>query len=77
MDGIDATIARKGDRTFYEVRVPVALVDLPKLEQGMAIGFALLVNDSDGKGREGFLEWACGIGRTKSSALFNWLVFGP
>jgi hypothetical protein len=33
-----------------------------------------VVNDNDGAGREGYIEWASGIGNGKDSALFRGFV---
>jgi len=31
----------------------------------------VLVNDNDGKGRKGWIEWGSGIGREKNPAKYN------
>ena len=36
-----------------------------------AFGFSVLVNDNDGKGRKGWIEWGSGIGRGKDPARFQ------
>ena len=33
----------------------------------------MLVNDNDGAGREGWVEYASGIGKTKDTTLFTFL----
>jgi hypothetical protein len=33
----------------------------------------MLVNDNDGTGRRGWMEYASGIGQTKNSTLFTYL----
>ncbi|MFD2328138.1 S-layer homology domain-containing protein [Cohnella sp. GCM10020058] len=35
------------------------------------LSFSLLVNDNDGAGRKGYIEWGSGIGGAKDSALFR------
>ncbi len=59
-------VSREGDRTRYELRVPLnGLV----AERELKVSF--LVNDADGAGREGWLEWTPGIGREKAPASFG------
>ncbi len=36
---------------------------------------SLLVNDNDGKGRKGWVEWTPGIGVTKNPSQFAAVVF--
>ena len=68
-DGVTAAVARDGDRTRYELRVP-----LDGLAAERALRASFLVNDADGAGREGWLEWTAGIGREKAPALFGDVV---
>ncbi|MFH0797286.1 MAG: sugar-binding protein [Candidatus Omnitrophota bacterium] len=42
---------------------------------GKIIGFSALVNDNDGQGRRGWLEWAGGIGYCEGSRLYGDLIF--
>lgn len=69
--GAEAVVRRAGARTRYEVRVPLA-----GLAPGRTLRASFLVNDADGAGREGFLEWTPGIGREKAPARFGALVLG-
>lgn len=64
--GATAAVRREGDRTRYELRVP-----LDGLAAGRALRASFLVNDADGAGREGWLEWTAGIGREKRPARFG------
>ena len=43
----------------------------PKL--GDKLGFSFLVNDNDGNGRRGWIEYASGIGESKNTTLFTYL----
>ena len=64
-------IVREGSVTRYELAIPlrdVALIDPAKTQ---AFGFSMLVNDNDGKGRKGWIEWGSGIGRGKYPAKFR------
>ena len=33
--------------------------------------FSVLVNDSDGKGRKGWIEWGSGMGHSMNTSLFR------
>jgi hypothetical protein len=35
------------------------------------MSFSLLVNENDGQGRRGWIEWASGIGSEKRPSLFR------
>ena len=42
--------------------------------KGQPLRFAMLANNNNGNGREGFLEWGAGIGGTKDPALYGTLT---
>ncbi len=73
-DEIKVQAETKGGKTVYKLEIPVASVGLQELSKGSAIGFALLVNDNDGKGRKGYLRWGDGIGASKDPSLYNWIL---
>jgi hypothetical protein len=69
----DATVAveraEDAGRTRYEVAVPwEAVMASPEDD---AISVSLLVNDNDGEGRLGWVEWASGLGGSKNPAQFR------
>ncbi len=43
-------------------------------EEGVAFGFTLLVNDNDGQGRDGWLEWTEGLGLSKNPSQFATMI---
>jgi hypothetical protein len=61
--------------TVYEVAVP--WTDLSIDPAGRLVSVSMLVNDNDGAGRKGWIEWGGGIGGAKDSALFNAAVLNP
>ena len=66
-------IGREGNNTYYELKIPwseVAGEDF-KPDSGTKIGYSLLVNDNDGNGRKGWIEYASGIGSYKDTNLFT------
>ncbi len=70
---VQAAVVRKGNRTSYEVAF--ATGGTPPETFGMTF----LVNENDGQGREGFLQWTPGIGLSKDPSRFGTvsLVGGP
>jgi hypothetical protein len=64
--GAAGAVRREGDRTRYELRVP-----LEGLAAGRALRGSFLLNEDDGQGREGWLEWTPGIGRAKEPWRFG------
>ncbi|MEF2248516.1 S-layer homology domain-containing protein [Paenibacillus sp. IITD108] len=61
---ITAAAVQEGDITFYEVRMPWNTIYTEKPEK--ILPFSLLINDNDGAGRRGWIEWTPGIGKAKS-----------
>ena len=64
------SIAREGASTVYEGALAVA--DWLELRSGAQFGLSFLVNENDGGGREGWLEWGGGIGYHKNPADFGY-----
>lgn len=62
--------------TTYEMAVPWSEI-LPKnfaeFDPNRVLGFSMLVNDNDGNGRRGWIEYASGIGEGKNTSLFTYL----
>lgn len=57
-------------RTVYELALPWS--EIPTIDRtGEGMTFSLLVNDNDGVGRKGFIEWGSGIGTEKTQAKFK------
>ncbi len=65
-------VRREGERTVYELRVPLA-----GLQAGRSLRASFLVNEADGAGREGWLEWTAGIGRRKAPGEFGEIRLAP
>jgi hypothetical protein len=68
----EAAVRRQDGRTFYEVRLPGA-----GRAAGQRIRTSFLVNDADGRGRDGFLQWTPGIGLSKEPAAFGYVELWP
>ncbi|WP_161952919.1 sugar-binding protein [Paenibacillus sp. EZ-K15] len=57
--------------TTYRLALPWSELTPIKPDRGEVISFSLLVNDNDGNGRRGWVEWASGIGNEKRPSLFR------
>jgi hypothetical protein len=70
----DAKVAVTRDdaahRTTYEIAIPWSHLQ-PIQPADRLISLSLLVNDNDGNGRKGWIEWGSGIGGAKDSSLFK------
>lgn len=70
----DCRIERKGDETFYRIRLD--LVELYPLvfRSGDELRFSLLVNNNDGNGRAAWWEWSSGIGGNKDPQQYGTVI---
>lgn len=73
--GVEATVTRdeEAGATRYAIAIPLeqlhgAGFDFNPLE---TLGFTLLMNENDGSGREGYMEYNQGIGASKDFTLFG------
>ncbi len=67
-------IERAPGRTLYKIRIDRDdLYPFPYLK-GQPVRFSILVNNNDGEGRAGYLEWASGIGKSKEPAQYGTLT---
>jgi len=73
-EGVSVKISREGSTTAYRVAIQASAISPTlSLSQGKRIAFSLLVNDNDGSGRKGWLQWSGGIGDVQDSTLFGTL----
>jgi len=68
-----AAVRRADGHTCYEIAVPLSVLQV-KGQVPRRIGFDVLVNDADGAGRLGWIDWTPGIGEEKSPALYPTLL---
>ena len=69
-------VTRNGKLTTYEARIPWAellTADAPRLTLGESVRFNMIVNDNDGAGRWGWVEYGSGIGVEKDGTQFGYL----
>lgn len=66
-------VSRSDSTTSYELAIPWRELshDITQVKQGMKLKFSLLVNDNDGGGRRGWLEYNSGIGSSKDINAFG------
>ncbi len=72
----ETAITRDGNKVYYEFSIPWKDFLRPTdtaPEAGDELGFSFLINDDDGQGRRGWIEYAGGIGEEKNTALFTYL----
>ncbi len=67
-------IKRKEKEVIYEVAIPYRALNFG-LSSGAWIGLDIMVNDNDGKGRKGWIEWGRGLSREKNPRLFWDMIF--
>ena len=75
VDTAELKVSRTGEYTSYELKIPWSEIkhgdiDFDNIDK---IGFSMLVNDNDGAGRKGWIEYASGIGKSKNTKLFTFL----
>jgi hypothetical protein len=68
--------SRRGENgnLAYETLIPWALLPGIRPAEGGALRFSLVVNDSDGAGRRGWMEAFSGIGLSKDPSLYGRMV---
>ncbi len=57
-------------QTIYKLALPWSSISPINPADGL-FSFSFLVNDNDGQGRKGYIEWGSGIGTAKNPALFK------
>lgn len=73
----DGTLAvtRQNDTTVYEAAIPWAALGISNVLPGGRTSWSMTVNDNDGKGFRGWLEWTPGVCGSKDSSAFGWMTF--
>lgn len=76
-EAVTASVAQEGDITVYEVKMPWATISSGYPEDGL-LPFSFLVNDNDGSGRRGYMEWMPdSIGSKKDPDAMATLYLAP
>ncbi|WFB61580.1 DNRLRE domain-containing protein [Paenibacillus sp. BR1-192] len=79
VSSVQASVTRQEEEklTTYELALPWSELAGILPAAGESVSFSLLVNDHDGNGRRGWIEWASGIGSSKQPSLyrsFQWII---
>lgn len=71
-EGVETAVTREGNKTYYEGKFPWTQIYGKKLSFSELNGlyFSLLINDNDGSGRRGWMEYCPGIGEAKDPTKF-------
>ena len=75
VEDLELAVVNKGTKTYYEARIPWTTLLKSGLQPtaGQEMAFSYLINDNDGEGRRGWIEYTSGIGETKNTELFTHL----
>lgn len=73
VDNAEVMVKRVGNKTIYELKIPWKNLLLPNQQpkEGDTLGYSFLINEDDGEGRNGWIEYASGIGLSKDTSLFT------
>lgn len=70
-----AAVQQTSDGVLYTIRVPWQELGVTPAP-GKLMGLSILVNDNDGSGRRGWIQWGSGIGWTKDPSQYLDLTLG-
>jgi hypothetical protein len=71
-------VVREGSVTRYEAAVPWVALGAKAMQPGRRLAWSMTVNDNDGEGFRGWLEWTPGVCGGKDSSAFGWFeAAGP
>jgi len=73
VDKAQLVIVRSKTATIYEAAIPWASLGIANPRSGKRVSWSTTVNDNDGEGFRGWLEWTPGICGGKDSSSFGWL----
>lgn len=68
--------SQEKDVYIYEAAIPGSLLQPLEMKEGARFGFTILLNDNDGGGRRGWLEWTPGIGTGFAPKYFTTWTLG-
>ncbi|OGV72129.1 MAG: hypothetical protein A3K19_02545 [Lentisphaerae bacterium RIFOXYB12_FULL_65_16] len=73
VEGGKLAVVRDGNVTRYEAAVPWSALGVASPIPSMSLTWSMTINDNDGQGFHGWLEWTPGICGGKDSSGFGWL----
>jgi len=69
-------VVRDGNATIYEAAIPWTALGVRNVAPSSSITWSMTVNDNDGDGFRGWLQWTPGVCGGKNSSEFGWLRLG-
>ena len=75
LDNAPVIVKREGSQTSYCAAIPWSALLMPAPSTGETFFFSFTINDNDGDGLRGWLEWTPGVCGGKDSSLFGELRF--
>jgi len=76
IENVDVAVKHKDGVTIYEMRMPWSEIFYTdyKVDSSKTFRFSALINDNDGYGRRGWIEYMSGIGSPKNASMFGKLI---
>jgi hypothetical protein len=74
VEGARLVVRSTPGRLVYEAAIPWASLGAWRPTAGQSVGWTFTVNDADGSGFRGWLEWTPGICGTKDASHFGRLI---
>lgn len=69
-------VVREGPVTRYEAALPWTVLGARPMQPGRRLAWSMTVNDNDGEGFRGWLEWTPGVCGAKDASAFGWFEAG-
>ena len=69
------SVARNAGITSYEVAVPLSALGLDEGQATRGFSFNFMVNENDGEGRDGWMEWSPGMATVKDYSEYPRVIF--
>jgi hypothetical protein len=73
VDDAQLVVTRTGTTTVYEAAIPWKALGIINPRSAKRVSWSTTVNDNDGDGFRGWLEWTPGVCGGKDSSAFGWL----
>lgn len=71
---IELKVKKEDTGYIYEAKFPFKVLSPFNPSSDNSLGFTILINDNDGKGRKGWIEWTPGIGKSKDPSSYGNII---
>lgn len=75
LEQMQVEIKAADGETIYELAIPFGTELMSPIVSGSELRMALVINDNDGNGRNGYLHWAQGMAAEKNPDKYGKLIF--